>query len=253
MIRLTSLPKICVGLCGLLLSLAGASEAQASVWMVNGANLNAGSKPIKGSLVSNTGTLDTTIGGNAIKVTCTGMELIEMGLDPNGQVTPDGHVRFTGCTMAINGATTGVCKPNHNGTEPGVILTNQLKGHLMEHLNGEGVVVFESLVNEIIEGAVEPVFAHIFTSEECALGEDIPVIGPKFAVLDVKGMGESAAQVPGTAQGILHEQAAHVFKEFASLTEIWVLSLTVEHRAKLLGEAKVETVAAGNTWSGLLP
>ncbi len=208
-------------------------------WMVAGANLTTGTKLVKGSIVAPSATLTTKIGGNEVKFTCKNGELKEVELEKEGKLKEGGSVRFTECTTAINGTTQGACEPK-NGAEKGVIVTNKGKGRLGEHSTGEGVTVIESVVKEKIEGKEVLVFGHVKMSEECSIGEDVPIIGSKLGVVDSSGMS-----------GLLTEAKSHNIKE-GPLTEIWAISETAEHKAKLTGEGKIELVS-GETWSGLLP
>ncbi len=244
MIRLRIGLGAMLGFCFTTLGLFGAGTTQASIWMVNNSSLTSGTKLLKASLPSSA-TLNTKIGGNEVKFTCKKGELKEGELEKEGKLKEGGSLRFTECTTAINGTTQKACEPN-NGTEKGVIVSNKGKGRLTEHSTGEGVTILESTVKEKIEGKEVPVFGHVKMSEECSIGEDVPIIGPKIGVVDSSGMGEPA---PGSKEGLLHEQANHKIKE-GPLTEIWAISETAEHKATLTGEAKLE-LASGETWSGL--
>ncbi len=244
MMRLTRRLRLVLGFCLLALGSLGVNSAQAVTWMVNGSDLS-GKLAVRSSLVAPSATLTTKIGGNSVKFTCTNAELIAANLDNEGKLAEGARTRFTGCTTAINGATQKVCLPNNESIEPGVILTNKLKGQLKEHSTGEGVVVVESTVKEKVEGKEVPVFGHVKMSAECTIGEDVPIIGPKLALVDAQGMGTT-----GGTEGLLHEQATHKVKE-GPLTEIWAISETAEHKATIGGEASLELLA-GEPWNGLL-
>ncbi len=228
--------KLLFGFCLLALGLLGAGSAQATTWRVGGADLTSGTKLIKAQIVAPSATLDTKIGGNEVKFTCKKGTLKEVELEKEGKLKEGGSVRLEECTTAVNGTTQSVCEPI-NGAEKGVIVSNKGKGRLTSHSTGEGVTIIESTVKEKIEGKEVSVFGHVKMSEECSIGEDVPIIGSKLGIVDSGGM-----------TGLLTEAAVHKIKE-GPLTEIWAISETAEHKATVLGEAAVELAAGGN-WSG---
>jgi len=240
MIRSTRGLGAILGLCVLALGIVGASSAQAAVrWQVNGATVTTSEKLV-GTLAT-TGILHTKIGGNEVLFECANGELVEARLEAAGAISTAGtpaSVRFTSCITKINGITNPACLPKNNGTEEGVIATNQGTGQLALHSTKEGVTKIKSNVEETVGGLKQPVYARIKMSAECPIGSNIPVIGPSLAVKDVLGNA-----------GLEKEEKAHEIQEFEPLTEIWTLSRTEEHKAKVLGKAKI-TVVSGNAWSG---
>ncbi len=249
MARLARYLRNALGFCLLALGTTSTGSAQAAVWMVTGANLTSGTRALKAKtsgVFSTTVSLDTKIGGNEVEFRCSTGELIGTSIEKEGRITTGGKGRWGGCITLINGTQNNSCQPNNNGSEPGVIVGNAAKGKLTEHSSGEGILVYESTVEEVIGGVKQPVFSRIKMSEMCPIGEDVPIIGPKVGIQDQDGMGATTF-----FNGLLHEEGGHEINEGA-LTEIWALSKTAEHKAKLLGEMIVELVS-GETWSGLLP
>jgi len=259
MIRLTRGLRIVLGLCLLALGIFGVGSAQAATnWMVKGTNVTENGKNAIGKVVLKTGaeekaTLKTKISGNEVKFSCKKATLEGVGLELAGALTTGGKVKFTECTTAINGTTQKACEPV-NGAEKGVIISNPGKGGLTIHSTGEGVTIIESTVKETIEKKEVPVFGHVKMGEECSIGEDVPIIGPKLGIVDVAGMGapqtKEQEEKEGVKLGLLHEEKVHKIKE-GPLTEIWAISETAEHKAEVIGEAEVE-LASGFNWSGLL-
>ena len=248
MIRLTRSLRAALGLCLLALGGLNASSAQASpVWMVGNANLVSGSRQVtasNGGIFSTAVVLHTKIGGNKVEFTCVKGELLGLSLEPGGNITTGTKGRWGECTTKINGMTNAACKPNNNGTEPGIIVSNEGKGRLTKHSTGEGVALFESIVEEVVSGVKQPVLARIKSSIECPIGSNIAIIGPRVSLVDVNGMEGIFFE------GLLNEKRVHEIKE-GPLTEIWALSKTEEHKAQLLGEMALE-LSSGETWSGLL-
>ncbi len=240
MTRLTRGLRIVLGLCLLALGMFGAGSAQAATWRAGGADLTSGTKLVEGEVVAPSITLNTKIGGNEIKFTCQRATLVGVEVEKEGKVKEGGKERASECITAINGTTQKSCEPNNNGTEKGVVVSNQGKGRLTEHSTGEGVVIFESTTKEKIEGKEVPVFGHIKMGEECSIGEDVPIIGSKFGAVDSGGMA-----------GLLTEAATHVFQE-GPLTEMWAISETVEHKATVGGKWKIKWTS-GINWSGHIP
>jgi hypothetical protein len=242
MIRSTRGLKLALGLCLMALGLVGASPAHATMhWNVAGAPL-AASKTVEAAL-DETGILHTKIGGNAVLFECKAGTLVGVTLELAGAVK-GGDIKFSECITKINGVTNPACLPNDSGTNPGVILTNPFDGLIVLHKLADGTLAditeFLSLVEEIVGGSKHEVVARIKMSAECPIGSNVPVIG-KLTLIDVTN---------GVADGkeILKELLTHLV-EVGPLTELWVLSLTAEHVATILGKAKVNLVT-DQLWSG---
>jgi len=243
MIRSTRGLKVTLGLCLLALGLVGASPAHATMhWNVAGAPL-AVSKSLEAAL-DETGVLHTKIGGNAVLFECTSARLVGVSLELVGAVK-GGDIKFEGCITKVNGVTNKACEPNDSGTNPGVILTNPIDGLIVLHELADktlaDIVLLESLVKETVGGVTEQVFARMKMGSECPIGTNIPIIGPHITLIDITN---------GVADGkeILKELLTHLV-EVGPLTEIWALSLTEEHKATILGKAKINLVSDQN-WSG---
>ncbi len=210
-------------LCLVALGLVSASSAQATPgWKVNGSLLTSGTRPVGGEMESPGLTMNTKIGGNEVKFSCKKGAFVGVEAAPEGKIAEGGKLKFSECTTAIKGVTQKACEPI-NGAEKGVIVTNKGKGQLAEHSTGEGVISMESTVKEKIEGKEVPVFAHIKMGEECSIGEDVPIIGQKYSLVDAGGM-----------TGLLTEAKTHKLKE-GPLTEMWAISQTAEHQANVVG------------------
>jgi len=242
MIRSTRGLKVALGLCLLAVGLVGASPAHAVMhWNVGGAEL-AASKPIEAAL-DETGIMHTKIGGNTVLFECQAGALVGVSLETEGKVK-GGDVKFSECVTRINGTINPICVPLGPLGETGVILTNAGDGLIVLHTTEAGekqdITEITSLVEETINGVKQPVFARIKMSVECPIGSNIPIIG-KLTIIDVTG---------GFTNGIkiLEELVTHLIQQ-GPLTELWVLSKTEEHKANILGKAKVKTTT-GATWSG---
>jgi hypothetical protein len=132
--------------------------------------------------------------------------------EPKGAV-----VLFSGCKVFLNGTEAPECN-----TVGGNITT--LPGHavLQKHTLGGGTVDDVLIVLPDAEAA-EPVFANIESTSSCPVGQKIPVIG-KLALQDCKGLG-------------LVHSVKHLVEVFEPLTTLATISLTVEHKATILGSA----------------
>lgn len=227
------------GLAVLALGMLGAGSAQATpTWKVAGSNLTSGEKTLKGNAASESVALLTKILGAAVKFSCKKAELTGGALKPEGKLAEGAKVRFTECKTFINEKESPACEPKNGGTEKGVILTNGLKGELTEYKKEEGIVLVKSTVEEEIAKVKQPVFTRIKMSEECSLGENIPIIGSAIGLVDTGGLAS-----------LIHEATIHKFKE-GPLTELWAVSKTEEHKATIDGEAEA-SLASSEEWSGM--
>jgi hypothetical protein len=134
-----------------------------------------------------------------------------------GRIAEGGKVLFKGCTTDINGSVAPECEPSDKVTGAGTISTLPLHGVLALH-EGEDIVVILPDLN-----AVEPVFAHIELPAPCPIGTIVLVIG-KLALKDCQKLA-------------LTHLVEHLVEAFEPLTKLWVISLTEEHKATLLGSA----------------
>jgi hypothetical protein len=243
MIRSTRGLKVALGLCFLALGLVGASPAHATMhWNVAGAQL-AAAKQVEAAL-DEIAILHTKIGGNAVLFECAKATLVGVTLELAGAVK-GGDIKFSECITKISGVTNPACLPN-DGTNPGVILTNQFDGLLALHELAGGakddITLFESLIKETVGGVANtPVFARFKMSAECPIGSNIPIIGPQITLIDVTNGVTNGSE-------LLKELLTHLV-EVGPLTEVWVLSKTEEHKATILEKAKVNLVT-DQLWSG---
>jgi hypothetical protein len=144
-----------------------------------------------------------------------------------------GKLIFTGCTMKLNGVLSEACKPKE-----GKLTTNLIKAQMLLHKLADGTIdkiLIAEPENE--KGESITTFVFIESTASCALGIKVS-IGGKFAIEPTN---------PTT-----HE-VKHLFKEFAPLTAVWIISNTAEHKASLLGSGWAFLTGAhfGLKWAGL--
>ncbi len=224
-----------LGICAVALGLmAFSASAQAATWMVKTANLTSGSKKVVAKIVGTSASLLTTLAGVKVKFLCTGAALTNASLESGGKVSAGGKVRFSGCVTYLNEKLSPPCEPLV-GAEKGIVQTNEGKGQLGQHTSGEGVTVIEALA-----GGLTGKLGTVQMGEECSIGEEVPIFG-KLAIVDSGGM-----------TGLLTETKLHAIKEEASLTHLYAISDTAEHKAIIDGEASVE-LESGEVWNGLVP
>jgi hypothetical protein len=183
-------------------------------------------------------TLKTKIGGAEVKfTTSTAPELVGVKLEGEGKLTTGGQVKFTGLTTELSGKASAPCTPlgtAGNDSTLGSITSNKTKGNLVSH-GGDGVVqVLPETANT---------FGKLFFGEECSLPEEVPLITKSK---EAKGL------VLKDPLGIGSELKEHEIAELAALTELWVISETVEHKATVEGKAAVGLTGAhsGLAWRG---
>jgi hypothetical protein len=182
--------------------------------------------------------LTTKIGGTEVKFVATGMELINTVLETEGLLTTGFQARFTGVstqfTLLIKSAPCLPLGTSGNDTTLDVITTHKLKGELVLHTGGEGVVKI------LPETGI--VLGLLFFGEECALPEEVPIItksgGTGLVIKDPTGFGKL---------NVNHELAEHV-----ELTELWAISVIPEHKATITGiaVATLTGVHSGLEWNG---
>lgn len=228
-----------LGLCALIFSLttvgAGSAQAEAGAkWRVAGSEISQVLLPGLTADVKPTGPTGkkhivvlTKIGGVPIEILCPAAKTVGVHL-----VWPPkflGKLKFSSCTVSLGGKESAVCVPNE-GFEKGTIETKALKGEILLHTGGVGLVSVEPETGETL--------ASFTLGEECSLPEEIPIIGKIF-------LKESGGEL-GT------EKIEHDFEE-GPLTEMWAISKTAEHKAT--ADAKLtfslSGAHAGMKWSGL--
>lgn len=211
---------------------ASAGIAQGDTWMVGGANVTSKLTPSLQTAeveeMPGTGenymSMKTEILKVKMETRCTGIEIVGAKLETEGRITSGSKGKFTGCTMYINGKLSPPCEP-HFLTEKGVIKTVALKGVL-----SGGVLTLQP-----VEGTLLKTFE---MSEECAVGEKIPVFGV-LSLQDGNGI-------------IATEKTTHLIINGPS-TSMWVISNVPEHAVSLAGSAVLQLTGEhkGLTWSGL--
>jgi hypothetical protein len=226
----------------------GATAAQGTVgakWLVlktNGA-LMSESEVNEGTIsvaleAETTGILHTKIAGVTVLFECTKIGFEKAFLLANGSIgeskgfVKGSKVQFSGCITKLNGVTSKACQPTAKFFESGVIRTN----------TGHALLVLHELVSGVRDDFVQflpdtgETFATIEMSEECSIGEKVPIIG-KLLIKDA-------------FSALTH--LTHHLIEVGPLTELWSISKTPEHIATVLGSAFASLGGAGFTlsWAG---
>jgi hypothetical protein len=219
-----------LALCLLGTTATTAQAEEGASWKIEGKDASSLSAAISiKEIESHDATLTTKVGGTKVEVLCTGAQPIGIKLEANGSITSGSQVRFSGCLTKLNGTTSGPCEPNNGGKEPGAILSKALKGLLITH-EGAGLLRLEPKEGETL--------ATIETTETCSVGKEVPLIG-KLTLKD---------------SSLETEAETHLVVE-GSLTELWVLSKTEEHKATIGGSMIVQLagIHAGKKWKGAVP
>jgi hypothetical protein len=162
--------------------------------------------------------MHTEIAGLDVLFLCETITAVGAVLKANGSIGSGAKVRFSNCTTDLNGKPDIFCEPNNEGKEPGVIATKAAHGLLILHKLASGTV--DDLVSLLPD--VGETFATIEMSEECPIGEKVPVIG-KATLKDCEALS-------------LTHLVKHLV-EIGPLTELWTISKTAEHVATTLGSA----------------
>lgn len=183
--------------------------------MVNGAKVTSSLLPALAVKEVEAGglTLLTKVAGIKVEVSCSTVQTVGIKLETEGKLTSGGQLRFGGCLTKLNEKSNSQCEPSNEGKEPGAILAKPSKGLLVLN-ESKGILRIEPKEGETL--------ATIETSEECAIGQKIAMIG----TLTLKD------SVLGT------ESETHLFIE-GPATELWAISKTAEHKATVDGGAVV--------------
>jgi hypothetical protein len=163
-------------------------------------------------------TLLTQVAGVKIEKKCTGYELLGAKLEAEGKIASGVKVRFTGCKFILNGKVSAACEPHTNGQGKGVLESTAAKGLLVLHKLASGVL--DPIVR--IEPVVGETFMVLETGEECAIGEEMTLVG-KLTLKDAQNE-------------LTTEKAVHLIEE-GPLTEMWFLTKTPEHLVRFDGGA----------------
>jgi len=195
------------------------AETGAHIWVVNNQGQLVELSVTGGAELDTTGVLLTKIAGVKVEFSCTAGSAIGLKTEANGTIGKGAKIRFTGCTTKLNGVLSSACEPRV-GAEKGVITTNAGHGLVVLHKLGSGTI--DPLVSVLPD--VGETIVTLEMGEECSIGEKVPVIG-KGTLKDCEGLF-----------------ASHLVKHLAEagpLTELWVISKTVEHQAVIDGSAWV--------------
>ena len=226
-------------LCVLALGLVAfsATAAQGAVWMVEKANLTAGTKSLSMTLDENHGILLAKLGLNEVEFLCTKGELLNAKLEPEGAVSEaskNAKADFSGCITKINKVEAKACQPKATGKAAGTIETEEFYGLLKLHPDtNEGVVLITPKVGTLL--------AVIHMGEACSIGEEVKEFGC-FTLHDV-GVGLNADELEV-------ERLNHLGAEYKALTTLKVANAKSESVATLDGMADFRLVS-GENWSGL--
>jgi hypothetical protein len=227
---------ILLGLCAALLGAMafGVTGAQAAKWLIlmsNGEVLTGEQLPAAiGISLETNAILHTEILKVKFLINCTAASLIGASLEGEGKITSGTKVKFTGCVGETNGSPNANCLPKSNGEPQGTLLTNALKGQLVLHESGVGLIKVEPVTGAIMTLELKPT---------CPVGEKVPINGALY-LKDCENMLD------------LH-LVEHLWEE-GPLSELWVTSNNnAEHKAHLLGSMQVSLTGAhaGLKWSGM--
>jgi hypothetical protein len=247
-----------LGLCALVLGLmAFASTAQAEVnakWAIVKANGELitispeGDGKGKGDTLlpevkikeieGNDAILLTEVAKTKVALLCTNVAFVgNPKLQLEGKVSP-AKVTFTGCITKLNTVTSAPCKPHSKGAAEGTITTETGKG-LIQLSAGAGSEGATLITPETGETFVTIVLGVEGEKNECAIGEKLPVSG-KLGLADCNKKFST-------------EEPEHLIVESTTLTDLWVLNKTAEHKATIDGSAWVKLGGEheGLKWAGL--
>ena len=177
--------------------------------------------------------LHTKIVGATVLYECEEVKVIEGKLKgTTGEVL--GKLRFHKCVTILNGVASKNCEPKSEGSA-GLINTNKIVALMLLHLLG-GV---KDKVMVAHPDEVGQPFATITSTEACAIGEKVPIIG-LWAFIDCKNLGST-------------HLVKHLIEEFPALNKLFAISETVEHKASILGSAEAFLTGTheGFKWAGL--
>ena len=240
-----------LGLCAMLFGLMafGTSGAQAEVgakWLIltSGGVLKTGAElhaKVNLEIDSPTLVLHSEILHIKTLFLCTEVKVDEAKLLAEGSIGKEAgvvsgsKVLFAKCTTDLNGEAASECTPNDPVTGVGTISTQP--GHALLVLHELTGGVKDDLTEIIPDTGLGTTFATIHLPAACPIGTSVPVIG-KFFLKDCENKA-------------LEHLIKHLVEE-GPLSELFTISKTAEHAAKLLGSAWafLEGEHAGLKWSG---
>jgi hypothetical protein len=226
---------LCAVVVGIMAVSASAAQAEAGAnWLIltsggavkTGAELHAA---VIGSLENNTGSLLSRVLGINVQILCTAATLVGVSLEGTGSLTNGGKVKFSGCSVDLNGAAAPECAVHSAGQPVGTV----------ETLAGKGLLVLIGGVGRtLIEPKEGETFANLNMGEECPIGENIPVRG-KLVIKDCENK-------------LSTHLVTHLIEEDTVNSDLWVLNKTEEHKATIDGSALASLTGAhaGLAWAG---
>jgi hypothetical protein len=196
---------------------AGAAHAESGAnWKVNGTNISGALLPELQSATDTVLRFKAEISaGSFLEVECVRVRLENFKLGLNGGVDAGSKMKFSNCGTLFEGTELLSCKPK-TPTEEGVFYTKALKGLLILHTGGVGLIKLQPNEGEVL--------SDVTTGEECAFGEEMTIGG----VITLKEC-EAALTV---------SQVNHLFSP-GPLTSLWMLA------------AKFPTVFSGSFFAAL--
>jgi len=206
-----------LGLCALVFAVmgmvpSGAAQA-AGTWLVL-----VGSEVTEGTggeltLEKDTNTiLHSKISGVSVLFECPTIAAVGAKLGAAGTIEKGAKLKYSGCQTSLNGSVSAPCEPTNGGTEKGVFVTKPL--HTAFVLNAAKEELTQVLPDE------GETFWVMEMGKECSIGTKVPMIGKLF-LKDCQGL-------------FLTHLEKHLLEEGPG-TELWTISKTEEHKAKLLG------------------
>jgi hypothetical protein len=218
--------SFCAVVLGLMaLSTAGAQAEPTARWLILNSigELKEGST-LHASLGLEAETPTLVLHAEILKIkfllSCTGIKGVNAKLLAEGSIGESaGNVKgskalFSGCAVDLNGVTEPACTPTDPNDGAGFIVTNPLHALLVLGVAGEKLI-------KVIPDEGET-FATIVTGSKCPIGTSDPIIG-KLLLKDCENKGSE-------------HLVKHLLEEGPG-TELFLASLTPEHKATLLGSA----------------
>lgn len=220
MMRMRGVLLVLCAVVGLVAFGAAAAQAEKnSQWLVldNNGALKTDLEAALAVEVEGTQILHTKIAGVQALFECKKLEGVGTVIKAGGKIS-GATFRARECKTRLNGVISEVCDPQATGEPKGVITSSPLHAliELHELANGTKDPILRFLPDS------GEVFWRIETTEECSLGEVIPIIG-KASLKDCEAMFST-----------------HLVKHLVEpgpLTELWAISKTAEHVALPLGSA----------------
>jgi hypothetical protein len=154
-------------------------------------------------------------------VLCQKLESENIKLKGSGGTNTGGKMKFSECTVDLNGELAPACEPENAVGGKGTILTNTVHGLIAAHeIESPHWAIKEVIV---LLPDVGETFATIEMGAGCPVGTKVAVVGQHFVIED--------------SQGKFKEHLVKHLIDEGPLTELWVISKTEEHKATILGSA----------------